>query len=247
MIINDLSGRVALVTGGGRGIGRGIADRLAEAGATVLTCARSDLALENHERCDVRDPDAVDGMIDRIIGHHGRLDIVVNNAGGSPEVATADASPRFNASVVSLNLLGPLNVAQAANRAMRSAGGGVIINVGSLSASRPSPGTAAYGAAKAGLLNLTRTLAVEWAPAVRVNMVTPGMILTDAAAEHYGGNAALARVEATVPLGRFGTPRDVANVCAFLAGDDAAYISGAHIEVHGGGEQLAIRSVLDDA
>ena len=104
---------------------------------------------------------------------------------------------------------------------------------------RPSPGAAAYGAAKAGLLNLTQTLAVEWAPRVRVNAVTPGMIRTEQAHLHYGDEEAIARVSATVPLGRLGEPRDVGDVCLFLASPLASYVSGASILMHGGGEKPA--------
>ncbi len=125
--------------------------------------------------------------------------------------------------------------------------GGSIINIGSVSGLRPSPGTAAYGAAKAGLINLTRTLAVEWAPKVRVNCVVAGMIATEAAEDHYGGSAGLAAVAATVPLGRMGTPDDVAGGCLFLASPLASYVSGAALEVHGGGESPAFLTALDGA
>ncbi len=108
-----------------------------------------------------------------------------------------------------------------------------------MSGARPSPGTAAYGAAKAGLLNLTQTLAVEWAPKVRVNAVTAGMIRTEQAHLHYGDEEGIARVAATVPLGRLGEPRDVGNVCLFLASPLASYVSGANLLVHGGGEKPA--------
>ena len=117
--------------------------------------------------------------------------------------------------------------------------GGTIIHIASVSGTRPSPGTAAYGAAKAGPLNLTETLAVEWAPKVRVNAVTAGMIRTEQAHLHYGDEAGIARVAATVPLGRLGEPRDVGNVCLFLASPLASYVSGANLLVHGGGEKPA--------
>jgi NAD(P)-dependent dehydrogenase (short-subunit alcohol dehydrogenase family) len=117
--------------------------------------------------------------------------------------------------------------------------GGVIVNVGSVSGLRPSPGTAAYGAAKAGLVNLTASLAIEWAPKVRVNCVTPGLIATELAELHYGDAAARAEVGSTVPLQRLGTPGDVGSACVFLASDLAAYVSGANLVVHGGGERPA--------
>ena len=117
--------------------------------------------------------------------------------------------------------------------------GGVILNIASVSAMRPSPGTAAYGAAKAGLLSLTQTLAVEWAPKVRVNAVTAGMIRTELAHLHYGDEDGIARVAATVPLGRMGEPRDVGDACLFLASPLASYVSGASLLMHGGGEKPA--------
>jgi NAD(P)-dependent dehydrogenase (short-subunit alcohol dehydrogenase family) len=177
----DLSDRVALVTGGSQGIGAGIADVLVEAGATVVTCARS--AVEHpapgttHVQCDVRDPEAVAAMIETIVAEHGRLDVLVNNAGGSPYALAADASPRFLDKVLGLNLTAPFLVAQAVNTVMQRQGGGAIVNISSVSALRPSPGTAAYGAAKAGVDSLTRSLAVEWGPKVRINTVDVGQVV----------------------------------------------------------------------
>jgi NAD(P)-dependent dehydrogenase (short-subunit alcohol dehydrogenase family) len=113
------------------------------------------------------------------------------------------------------------------------------VNIASVSGARPSPGTAAYGAAKAGLLNLTRSLAVEWAPRVRVNAITAGMIRTEQAHLHYGDEAGIARVSATVPLGRLALPEDIANACLFLASPLASYVSGADLLIHGGGERPA--------
>ena len=245
----DLGDQVALVTGGTRGIGAAIADRLAEAGATVVVCGRHapDLASHPFNECDVRVPEQVDALVDDIVGTHGRLDIVVNNAGGSPSTDAADASPRFSEAIVRLNLLAPLNVAQAANRVMQAQeDGGSIVNVASVSALRPSPGTAAYGAAKAGLINLTQTLAVEWAPKVRVNVVSAGLVATDDSLDHYGGAERLARVAATVPLGRFGLPREVGDAVAFLSSPLAAYATGANLVLHGGGEWPAFLRAAED-
>jgi len=109
---------------------------------------------------------------------------------------------------------------------------------------RPSPGTAAYGAAKAGLLSLTQTLAIEWAPRVRVNAVTAGMIKTEQAHLHYGDDAAQARVAATVPLERLGEPRDVGDVCVWLASPLSSYVTGANVLMHGGGERPAFLSAV---
>jgi len=236
----DLSGRVALVTGGARGIGRGITEVLVDAGALVVTCGRSEaepVPGTTHEQCDVRDPDAVAALVDRVVGRHGHLDVLVNNAGGAPYALAADASPRFHDKVLGLNLHAPLLVAQAANAVMQQQEtGGSIVNISSVSALRPSPGTAAYGAAKAGVDSLTRSLAVEWAPKVRMNSVDVGLCRTEQTDDHYGGDARVAAIERTIPLGRMAAPAEVGRVVAFLASDLASYVSGAQVACHGGGE-----------
>jgi NAD(P)-dependent dehydrogenase (short-subunit alcohol dehydrogenase family) len=189
---------------------------------------------------DVREHTQSLAVVSFAVQRFGRLDVLVNNAGGSPAAAAATASPRFSEAILRLNLIAPLQCAQQANAIMQNQPqGGVIVNIASVSALRSSPGTAAYGAAKAGLLSLTQTLAVEWAPKVRVNAVTAGMIETELAHLFYGEGAARARVAETVPLGRLGTPRDVADACLFLASPLAAYVTGASLLVHGGGEKPA--------
>src|SRR3954453_19304855 len=233
-----LKDRVVLVTGGVRGVGAGISAVFADQGATVVTCARrpvEGLPYEFHS-CDVRDDDAVAALIATIVERHGGLDVVVNNAGGSPYVLTADASAKFNRKIIELNLLGPLSVSQHANAHMQKANGGSIINISSVSGRRPTPGTAAYGAAKAGVDSLTSTLAVEWAPKVRVNSIVVGMVETEQSELFYGDAESVAAVAATVPLGRLAKPVDVGWAAAFLASEAASYISGATLEVHGGGE-----------
>ncbi|OBF62234.1 short chain dehydrogenase [Mycobacterium sp. 852002-51971_SCH5477799-a] len=233
-----LAGRVVLVTGGVRGVGAGISSVFAEQGATVVTCARravEGLPYEFHS-CDVRDDDAVKGMIDTIVDRHGRLDIVVNNAGGSPYVLTAESSAKFNRKIIELNLIGALSVSQHANAHMQNRQGGSIINICSLSGRRPSPGTGAYGAAKAGLESLTQTLAVEWGPKVRVNACVVGMVETEQSELFYGDADSIAAISKNVPLGRLAEPADIGWATAFLASDVASYISGASLEVHGGGE-----------
>ena len=239
----DLTGRIALVTGGSQGIGAGIAEVLVEAGAIVVTCARRDVAEPvpgtTHRTCDVRDPEAVSALVANIVHEHGRIDLLVNNAGGSPYAPAATASPRFAEKVIGLNLTAPLLVAQAVNEVMQRQGGGAIVNISSVSALRPSPGTAAYGAAKAGLDSLTRSLAVEWAPAVRVNSVDVGLCRTEQTDDHYGGDGTVAAIEDTIPLGRMAEPAEIGRVVAFLASDLASYVSGACVECHGGGEPPA--------
>jgi NAD(P)-dependent dehydrogenase (short-subunit alcohol dehydrogenase family) len=237
----DLAGRVALVTGGQRGIGRGITRALVAAGATVVTCARSEVTDpvegSTHVECDVRDPEAVQALVDGIVATHGRLDLLVNNAGGAPAALAAEASARFHDRVIGLNLNAPLLVAQLAHRVMvAQEGGGAIVNISPISAHRPAPTIAAYAAAKAGVDSLTRSLAIEWGPKVRVNSVDVGLCRTEHTDDHYGGDARVAAIERTIPLGRMARPEEVGNVVAFLASDLASYVSGAVVACHGGGE-----------
>ncbi|MFE2157567.1 SDR family oxidoreductase [Streptomyces lydicus] len=244
----DLSGRLAVVTGGTRGVGAGIARAFLRAGADVAICARRppDAPVAAAGRTarfhpvDLRDPPAVRDFFGRIAAAHGRLDCLVNNAGGTPHRLLADAGPDRHARVLDLNLTAPLTASLAAYEVMRGRpAGGCILMIGSVSGTRPSPGTAAYGAAKAGLDNLARSMAVEWAPEVRVNTVVLGMVHTERAALHYGDEAGVAAVGATVPLGRLAAPAEVGDACVFLASDRAAYLTGASLLVHGGGERPA--------
>ncbi|AWH94681.1 SDR family oxidoreductase [Dietzia psychralcaliphila] len=245
-----LAGRVVLVTGGVRGVGAGISRVFREAGAVVVTCARrpaddgSDVADLEFHSVDLRDPDAVRAVVDRIVERHGRLDVVINNAGGAPFALAADASANFHSKIIALNLLSALTVAQEANRVMQPSGG-AIVNISSVSGHRPSPGTASYGAAKAGIDSLTQSLAVEWAPAVRINSVVVGPVKTELAEMHYGDSDGVAAVDATIPMGRMADPRDVGQAAAFLASPLAAYITGAELLVHGGGEKPAFLSAAN--
>ena len=156
----DMSGKVVIVTGGGKGVGRGISIRFLEAGADVVICGRSqpEVLPSGGDKpavfvaADVREIADIDRVVAVAIERFGRLDVLVNNAGGSPIADAATASPRFSESILRLNLIAPLNFAQRANVVMQTQdAGGVIINIASVSGTRPSPGTAAYGAAKAGL------------------------------------------------------------------------------------------------
>lgn len=247
----DFSGKAVLVTGGSRGIGRGIAEAFLAAGADVAVCGRKEPdELPNvggrsatFVAADVRDGEQVEKMIDEVVERLGRLDVLVNNAGGAPFAEAATASARFSEKVIQLNLTAALHCAQQANRIMQSqSSGGSIINIASVSGVRPSPGTAAYGAAKAGLINLSGTLAIEWAPKVRVNAISAGLIRTEQAHLHYGDEDGIARVAGTVPLGRLGTPEDVSGACMFFASSLSSYVSGANLILHGGGETPAFLS-----
>jgi NAD(P)-dependent dehydrogenase (short-subunit alcohol dehydrogenase family) len=259
----DYAGRTVVVTGGARGIGRGVTGAFLAAGADVVVCGRTELtedelptatdAAGTSRRAvflaaDVREPAQAASVVSGTVERFGGLDVLVNNAGGSPVAPADEASPRFSASIVALNLLAPLYCAQAANRVMQGQrGGGSIVNIASVSGIRPSPGTAAYGAAKAGLINLTQSLAIEWAPKVRVNSLTVGMVDTGVADDHYGGPAGVAAAAATVPLGRFATPADIAGLCLFLSSPLAGYVTGANLVAHGGGERPAFLAAVKAA
>jgi NAD(P)-dependent dehydrogenase (short-subunit alcohol dehydrogenase family) len=250
--IEDFSGRVVLVTGGSRGVGRGIAECYLQAGATVLICGRSTPSslpavgtrVAVFYTCDVGDAEATAALFARIVADHRRLDVLVNNAGGSPFVYAASGSPRFHQSILRLNLTAPLIMAIQANAIMQAqAEGGVIEFIGSIAASRPQPGTATYAAAKAGVLSLTASLAVEWAPRVRVVNISPGLVQTEQSELHYGDAAGLAAVAGIIPLKRMAQPRDIGESCVFLASRRAAYITGTSLTVHGGGEIPAFLAV----
>ncbi|MGW7515829.1 SDR family oxidoreductase [Streptomyces sp. NPDC054796] len=258
---------VALVTGGTRGVGAGIARALLRSGADVVVCGRRapDSAVSvragqdsgdgegsssgdaegvrsaRYLPLDVRDPAAAEELCARIAREHGSLDVLVNNAGGTPFRYAAEGAAAQHARVIELNLLAPLHLSRAAHAVMRAQeGGGSIVMVGSVSGTRPSPGTAAYGAAKAGLDNLARSLAVEWAgDGVRVNTLVLGMVRTELTHLHYGDEDGVDAVARTVPLGRLADPEEVGDACVFLSSPSARYITGASLAVHGGGERPA--------
>ena len=244
----NFAGKTVIVTGGGKGIGRGISERFLEAGAKVLICGRNEPEalpeaggnIASFFACDVADVEQIQACVERVVELFGGLDVLINNAGGAPHADAATVSPRFSEAIIRLNLIAPLNFAQAANRVMQTQKhGGSIVNIAGVSTIRPSPGTAAYGAAKAGLVNLGGSLAVEWAPKVRVNAVIVGLTQTEQAHLHYGDEAGIAAVGATIPLGRMAVPEDIGNACLFLASPAASYISGTSFAVHGGGEKPA--------
>ncbi|KRW58447.1 SDR family oxidoreductase [Pseudomonas sp. TTU2014-080ASC] len=244
----NYQGKVVLITGGAKGVGAGIARSFLKVGAQVIVCGRNqpdDLPSVDGKQAvfltaDVKDLESLGQMFSRIKEDFGRLDAVINNAGGSPSAEAATASPRYSESIIRLNLIAPLNVAQMANSIMQEQEqGGVIVFIGSISALRPSPLTAAYGAAKAGILSLATSLAVEWAPKVRVVTVSPGLVRTEQSHQHYGDEDGIAAVSATIPAGRLADPEDIGAACVYIASPLASYASGCNLLLHGGGEAPA--------
>lgn len=242
--------KTIIVTGGGRGIGRGISKEFATRGANIIICGRrKPETLPNNTHfisLDIKDSDAAKALVDFALNKTGRIDCLINNAGGGPPVASKDASPNLTQKVVALNLLAPINLSQAAYPALKETGGS-IINISSVSATRSSPGSVAYGAAKAGLLNVTTSLAMEWAPEIRVNAIIVGLVKTEASADHYGGEKGMAHLASNLPMKRMGEPEDIAKACLFLANPENSYVSGACLEVFGGGEPPSFLKIAEEA
>lgn len=249
-----MESRVALVTGGTRGLGRAVAERLLGDGWQVVVCARalpaSEIAVSGRAAwaiaADLREREAPDAVIAQIVERHGRLDLLVNNAGGSPMVDLGASSPSLIDKIIGLNLLAPLQLCRAAHPVLRASGGSVV-NIASISGRRPAPGTVAYGAAKAGLLSATESLAMEWGPDVRVNALVVGLVENPDQVEHYGGVEGVARISATLPMQRMARGGDIASAIAWLASTEAAYVTGATIEIHGGGELPAFLALAKGA
>ena len=249
----QLTGQVALVTGAARGLGLGIARRLAEDGARVVLCdldeavhaaARQLGDAASGERCDVADAAAVDRLVAAIVARHGRLDILVANAGiggGAPLLELGDDALRR---ILAVNLEGTFSCCRAAARAMAPRGRGAIVTVGSIFGRDTPAGAAAYGASKAGVVALTQAAARELAPfGIRVNCVSPGNMATEmhwralarrAARDGRSFDEVREQVREAIPLGRHGTPEDVGAAVSFLVSPDAAYITGQTINVDGG-------------
>lgn len=242
----NFSDKCVLVTGGTKGIGLGILKRFMQAGAKVITCARNEPTPEAKKEMkdavffetDIREASQIADLIKHIKKEIGQIDVLINNAGGSPPAVTKDTTPNFNEKIIGLNLLAPLNLSIAAYPLMKKPGG-VIINISSVSALRPNPNGAAYGAAKAGLNNLSETLAAEWGPDIRVLTLTAGLIATEDAHIYYGDEEGIKKVGETLSMKRMGVPSDIAEACLFLSSTNASWISGANIKVHGGGENPA--------
>lgn len=240
----DMTDKVVLVTGGAKGVGDGIVETFLRAGAQVEICGRSipeqvrevDGRSPHFSQVDVRESEQVVAWIEEVGSRRGRLDVVVNNAGGAPFAQFMDGSPRFHAKVSGLNFMATAYVAHAAYRLLRESGTGSLLNITSISARRPSPGTAIYGAAKAAVESLTTSLATEWAPDIRVNAISCGLVATPGASDHYGDAQQFAQVAATIPRGQFASPQDIGSACLMLASPLAAHVTGAVLNVDGGGE-----------
>jgi NAD(P)-dependent dehydrogenase (short-subunit alcohol dehydrogenase family) len=240
-------GRVALVTGGGTGLGLEIARSLARRGARLVLASRNPEHLEAGRAaldgaplalpCDVRDPHAVRRLVATVRERLGGLDVVVNNAAGN-FVRPAERLPeKAFANVVDIVLNGTFNVSRAAGNAMIEQGrGGVILNVVATYAWTGGPGTVHSACAKAGVLAMTRTLAVEWARRrIRVVAIAPGPFDSSGAADRLWPSAQLEeRVRATIPLGRFAKREEVAEAAAWLCSDSAAYVTGECLTIDGG-------------
>jgi len=239
----DFSGQTVVVTGGSRGIGRQICESFAAAGAQVYTCSRRepDQTFEassiQSELIDVRDPEATESWLARCAAPSGGIDVLVNNAGGAPSVPSAEIAPKRTSKILELNLNAPLVLCQQVYRHMMALEtGGVIVNIVSISSNRPTPGSVAYGAAKSGLMNATTSFAVEWGPKIRVNCIVSGLVVTELTEGHYGDDAQKKRISDAIPAKRFARPEEIAHACLFLAAKDPSYVSGAALEVTGGGE-----------
>lgn len=252
----DYSNWVVLVTGGARGVGRGICERFLEAGAVVEFCGRTEPeelpSFEGKQarftEVNVRDPEAVQAWVTRLAERYGRIDVAVNNVGGSPFGPFEDGSPGYLQALMEINFHSAAYLARAVHPVMMAQEqGGSIISITSISARRPSPGTALYGAAKAALESLTTTLAVEWAPHIRVNALSSGLVATEGAEGHYGTPEQYEQVSATIPRGKMASPAEIGAACVFLASPLAQHVTGAVVNIDGGGEWPAFLSHTPNA
>jgi len=245
----NLAGKVAIVTGAGKGIGRAIALGLAQAGADVVVAARTTADIDEVAAeiegtggkalavpTDVRNVDQVTSLLGKTIASFGRVDILVNNAGGYFIAPVLDLSPRGWEGVLKENLDNVFICCKVIGEPMVKQKAGSIINISSVSGFGPYPGAAHYAAAKAGIISLTKTLAVEWATYnVRVNSIAPGFVETPATATFWQQNPKHRQaILQKVPLGRLGKPEDIAGTAIFLASEASAYVTGETIVVSGG-------------
>lgn len=244
----DLRGKVALVTGGTRGIGRGIALALGAAGAKVIVSGRDGASgsqvVADIERTggmgavvpsDLMSDQDVDALIPKAIEQFGQLDVLVNNAGIDADAPALGYSLEAFRKVLRFNLEVPFRLAQQAAEHLVPRGGGSIINIASVLSFTAVPEAVSYAAAKHGLVGLTRVLAVEWGKlGVRVNAIAPGLIQTDMTSYVWNNETGAAYVARRIPLGRIGQPRDIGGAVVFLASDAADFIHGETIAIDGG-------------
>lgn len=239
----DLEGRIALVTGGGTGIGRAAANALIAAGATVVLAGRRKDVLEKAAAsagaeaivCDVTDPHAPRGVVDQIVSRHGKLDILVNAAGCNIRGDSFEYGPDDWDEVHAVNTRGLFFMSQAAGRAMREKGYGKIVNIASMASEIGMPFIVAYGSSKGGVKQITQGLAIEWAKAgIRVNAIEPGWFRTELTEPLFQNEEWLAKVRNRVPMGRAGNPEELGGAIAFLSSPLSDYITGAVLRVDGG-------------
>lgn len=248
-ISNEFEGRVAVVTGGGSGIGRAIAQRYGAAGGKVFVLGRREEPLQEtvdliktaggkaeYISCDVRDAPGMAEAIDNVVAREGRIDALVNNAAGNFVTPGENLSPNGWKAVIDIVLNGTFYATHAAAQHMLAAGSGSILNVIAAYAWHGHPGTVHSAAAKGGIMAMTRTLAVEWAArGVRVNCIAPGPTETEGASKAlWGTPAARSRVQGGVPAGRFASPEEIAESASFLMSDRANYVTGEVLVVDGG-------------
>ncbi|MCK5892774.1 glucose 1-dehydrogenase [Aeromicrobium sp.] len=244
---NVLEGKIALVTGGTRGLGRAIAQGLAEAGATIVVSSRKAEACEAtaHEITEstgartlalplhVGDWDAIEPALARVEADLGTLDVLVNNAGIAPQSPSLlEHTEALYDKTMQVNLKGPFRLMAVAGEQMVRGGGGSIINISSIGSQRPGPNEATYTAAKAGLNALTMSFAQEYAPTVRVNCIMPGAFATDMSADWDEEFVGL--VVDGLPAGRLGQPAELTGMVVHLASDASSYTTGAVIPIDGG-------------
>ena len=242
----NFKNKTVVITGGSKGIGLEITKTFLKHQANVIILARNKPKRKIQSKgnagyfieCDIRNTESIDSAIKDIASKYESIDVLINNAGGAPMADSLTASPKFHEAIIDLNLTAPLNLSQKiAKKMIKQKTVSNIINISSVTATRPTPGSAAYGAAKGALVNLTKTLAVEWAPKIKVNSIIVGYIETENSILHYGSKKEINKVAKTIPMKRMGKPEDIANACIFFASDLAGWITGAALEVHGGGEK----------
>jgi NAD(P)-dependent dehydrogenase (short-subunit alcohol dehydrogenase family) len=248
----NFKNKTVVITGGSKGIGLEITKTFLKHQANVIILARNKPKQKIQSKgntgyfieCDIRNAESIDSAIKDIASKYKSIDVLINNAGGAPMADSLTASPKFHEAIIDLNLTAPLNLSQKiAKKMIKQKTVSNIINISSVTATRPTPGSAAYGAAKGALVNLTKTLAVEWAPKIKVNSIIVGYIETENSILHYGSKSEIKKVAKTIPLKRMGQPQDVANACVFFASDLAEWVTGSALEVHGGGESPAYLDV----